>query len=139
MKSTARYTSTAPLFLLDPPSPYTARHLGRIAAAFASFSILLWLAAVALLWTAEPLLVFRTDLSRQSTRAFDPKVFQVTAFPTSGGLSLHAVVLAHRGDGGDVTWVLYFPPAGASTHVARIQDELQHLWAFGYNVLAVDY
>lgn len=139
MTSAARNTSTAPLFLLDPPSVYTARHLGRIAAAFVSFCILLWLAAVALLWSAEPLLVFRTDLSRQSTRAFDPKVFQETAFPTSGGLSLHAVVLAHGGDGSDAKWVLYFPPAGASTHVARIQAELQDLWAFGYNVLAVDY
>jgi pimeloyl-ACP methyl ester carboxylesterase len=139
MKGTAQFGSTAPLFLLDPPSPYTARHIARIAAAFASFCTLLWLLVIAILWTAEPLLVFRTDLSRQSTRAFDSNVFHETAFPTSGGLSLHAVVLRHGGDGVTAKWVLYCPPAGASTHVARIQGELQDLWAFGYNVFAFDY
>ena len=139
MKGTAHFSSTAPLFLLDPPSPYTVRHIRRIVAAFASFCGLLWLLAVALLWTAQPVLVFRTDLSRQFTRAFDPKVFRETAFPTSGGLSLHAVVLTHGGDGDAANWVLYCPAAGASTHVARIQDELHDLWAFGYNVFAFDY
>lgn len=93
MKGTAQFSPAAPLFLLDPPSPYTVRHLGRIAAAFVSLCSLLWLLVVAILWTAQPILVFRTDLSREFTRAFDPKVSHETAFPTRGGLSLHAVVL----------------------------------------------
>ena len=137
MKGIAQCSSAAPLFLLDPPSPYSVRHVGRITLAFVSFCSLLWLLVVASLLAAEPVLVFRTDLSREFTRAFDSKVFQETAFPADGR-SLHAVVLIH-GHGNGAHWILYCPPSGGSTQVARIQDELRDLWTFGYNVFAFDY
>src|SRR5688572_30864032 len=36
-------------------------------------------------------------------------------------------------------WILFCPPAGASTRVKRIQDHLKQLWTLGYNVMAFDY
>ena len=40
---------------------------------------------------------------------------------------------------GDRYWILFCPPAGASTRVKRIQDHLKQLWSLGYNVMAFDY
>ena len=39
----------------------------------------------------------------------------------------------------DRYWILFCPPAGASTRVKRIQDHLKQLWSLGYNVMAFDY
>jgi pimeloyl-ACP methyl ester carboxylesterase len=53
-------------------------------------------------------------------------------------LRLQSVVLEHDRPPGRY-WVLYCPPAGASSRAARIQLHLEQLWELGYNVFALDY
>jgi pimeloyl-ACP methyl ester carboxylesterase len=90
------------------------------------------------LWLAEPHLVFMTHLSRRHTTPLDPAVFHAETFVSSDRLRLNSVVLTH-GSNRDRYWILFCPPAGASTRVKRIQDQLKKLWNLGYNVMAFDY
>jgi pimeloyl-ACP methyl ester carboxylesterase len=97
----------------------------------------MWLASVLALWIAEPHLVFMTDLSRRHTAPLDPAVFHSQTF-VSSGLRLNSVVLTDDSTH-DTYWILFCPPAGASTRVKRIQDHLKQLRNLGYNVMAFDY
>ena len=98
----------------------------------------MWVAVVLLLWVAEPHFVFMTHLSRRHTTPLDPAIFQSQTFVSSDGLRLNSVVLTHDSTS-DTYWILFCPPAGASTRVKRIQDHLKQLWNLGYNVMAFDY
>jgi pimeloyl-ACP methyl ester carboxylesterase len=98
----------------------------------------IWIGAVLLLWAGESWLVFRTDLSRAYTAPFDRSAFRVEALPGAGGGQLEGAILAH-GDDRDRYWVLFCPPAGASTHAVSMQSQMRKLWDLGYNVLAFDY
>ena len=97
----------------------------------------MWVTSVFALWVAEPHLVFMTHLSRRHTAPLDPAIFHSQTF-VSRGLRLNAVVLTHDSTN-DRYWILFCPPAGASTHVKRIQDQLKKLRSLGYNVMAFDY
>ena len=97
----------------------------------------MWLLGIAVLLIAESHFVFMTGLSRRYTAPFDPSVFQTTTV-VSGKLRLNAVALTHDSSA-DRYWVLFCPPAGASTGVQRIQGQLKALWTLGYNVMAFDY
>jgi pimeloyl-ACP methyl ester carboxylesterase len=78
-----------------------------------------------------------TGLSRSHTAPLDPAIFQSQTF-TSGELRLNSVRLTHHSSS-DGYWILFCPPAGASTRVKRIQGQLKTLWTLGYNVMAFDY
>ncbi len=110
----------------------------RIVGGGVGCGVALWLIAVMALWVAEPQLVFMTSLSRRHTAALDPAIFQPHIFASGGQLRLNAVKLTHDSPG-DRYWILFCPPAGASTRVQRIQDHLKKLWSLGYNVMAFDY
>src|SRR5688500_13127376 len=97
----------------------------------------MWAAAVVALSIAEPQLVFMTHLSRGHTAPLDPAIFHSQTF-VSSGLHLNSVVLTHDSMN-ERYWILFCPPAGASTRVKRIQDHLKQLWNLGYNVMAFDY
>lgn len=114
------------------------RQARRIIAGGVLFSATVWVASVLALWVAEPELVFMTHLSRRHTAPLDPAVFQSQTFASSDGLRLAGVVLTHH-SARDNYWILFCPPAGASTRVKRIQDHLKKLWSLGYNVMAFDY
>lgn len=114
-----------------------ARQRWRIIAGGVAFAVALWFISVVALWVAEPYLVFMTGLSRSHTAPLDPGIFQSQTF-TSGELRLNSVALTHDSPN-DRYWILFCPPAGASTRVKRIQDHLKQLWSLGYNVLAFDY
>jgi len=97
-----------------------------------------WVFAVVFLWAAQSWLVFMTGESRSYTSAFDSRVFAEGSFVNDDGLTLESVVLTH--DASDAGyWILFCPPAGASTRVRRIQGHLEQLWGLGYNVFAFDY
>lgn len=96
-----------------------------------------WLFGIAVLWSAESHFVFMTGLSRRYTAPLDPAVFEPNTV-ISGGLRLNAVALTHDASP-DRYWMLFCPPAGASTRVQRIQNQLKALWTLGYNVMAFDY
>ena len=110
----------------------------RIIAGGLLFGVAMWVASVFALWVAEPQLVFMTHLSRRHTTPFDPAFFHSRTFVSTDGLRLNSVVLTH-GSARDAYWILFCPPAGASTRVKRIQDHLKQLWSLGYNVMAFDY
>lgn len=114
-----------------------ARQAGRIVAGGILAGVALWCISVLALWIAEPWLVFMTGLSRSHTAPLDPAMFQSHTF-TSGELRLNSVTLTHDSRG-DRYWILFCPPAGASTRVKRIQEHLKQLWSLGYNVMAFDY
>ena len=115
-----------------------ARQARRIIAGGVVFAAAIWVASVFALWVAEPQLVFMTHLSRRHTAPLDPAVFRSQTFASRDGLRLTSVVLAHDSSR-DRYWILFCPPAGASTRVKRIQDHLKQLWSLGYNVMAFDY
>ena len=115
-----------------------ARQRWRIVGGGVVFGVALWLISVVALWVAEPYLVFMTGLSRSYTAALDPAIFQSHTFVSGGELRLNSVMLTHDSPG-DRYWILFCPPAGASTRVKRIQDHLKQLWSLGYNVMAFDY
>ena len=114
------------------------RQAWRIVAGALVFGAAMWCASVFALWIAEPHLVFMTHLSRRHTAPFDPAIFHSRTFVSSDRLRLNSVVLTHD-SAGDGYWILFCPPAGASTRVKRIQDHLKQLWTLGYNVMAFDY
>ena len=113
------------------------RQARRIIASGVLCGAAIWVASVVALWVAEPQLVFMTHLSRRHTAPLDPAIFHSQTF-VSGGLHLNSVVLTHDSPD-DRYWILFCPPAGASTRVKRIQDHLKKLWSLGYNVMAFDY
>jgi pimeloyl-ACP methyl ester carboxylesterase len=76
--------------------------------------------------------------SRDYTARLDPKLFHASTFVTGSGLRLESVLLTHDSNPNRY-WILFCPPAGASTQVRRIQGQLHQLWDFGYNVFAFDY
>jgi fermentation-respiration switch protein FrsA (DUF1100 family) len=82
--------------------------------------------------------VFNTALSRSYTAVPDPGIFESRAFTGGGKASLNALVLRHA-DKEARYWILFCLPAGASTQVRDVQDQLKRLWTLGYNVLAFDY
>jgi uncharacterized protein len=102
------------------------------------FCLIVWLIAVGSLWAAQSHLVFMTGLSRKYTAPLDPAIFHSQQIPAADGLMLNAVALTHDSDP-ERYWILYCPPAGASTQVKHIQGQLKSLWELGYNVLAFDY
>lgn len=120
--------------LIDVGPP---RQAWRIIAAGVICGAAMWVASVLALWVAEPDLVFMTHLSRRHTAPLDPAIFHSQTF-VSSGLRLNSVVLTHDSTN-DTYWILFCPPAGASTRVKRIQDHLKQLWTLGYNVMAFDY
>ena len=120
---------------VDTAAPRQAR---RIIAGGVLAGAAMWFASVLALWLAEPHLVFMTHLSRRHTTPLDPSIFHSETFVSSGGLRLKSVVLTHDSVR-DGYWILFCPPAGASTRVKRIQDHLKQLWTLGYNVMAFDY
>jgi len=121
------------------PFEQTALHrVVRRVVAVGLVSAFVWVCAVLFLATSQSSLLFMTGGSREFTGPFDPAVFQETAFSNADGLTLEGVLLRHDLDPSR-RWILFCPPAGASTHVKRIQEHLQELWSFGYNVLAFDY
>jgi pimeloyl-ACP methyl ester carboxylesterase len=121
-----------PLIDVGPP-----RQAWRIIAGGVLFVAAMWVASVFALWVAEPHLVFMTHLSRRHTAPLDPAIFHSQTF-VSSGLRLNSVVLTHDSTN-DRYWILFCPPAGASTRVKRIQDHLKKLRDLGYNVMAFDY
>lgn len=110
----------------------------RVAAAGALFCLALWAGAVAVLWAGESYLVFNTAMSRSYTALPDPKVFKSRLFPDGNNASLNALLLEHA-DEEDRYWILFCPPAGASTQARDVQDQLKGLWTLGYDVFAFDY
>ena len=112
--------------------------LWRSVAAAALACAVAWTAAVLFLWVAQSWLLFRVGESRAATAALDRRVFTQSSFVTANGLRLESVLLTHD-PAEERYWILFCPPAGASTRVARIQGHLQQLWRFGYNVFAFDY
>jgi fermentation-respiration switch protein FrsA (DUF1100 family) len=98
----------------------------------------MWSGAVLFLWLFQSWLLFRVGESRANTAALDSSAFTQSSFVTTGGLRLESVLLTH-GPSEARYWILFCPPAGASTRVARIQGHLQELWRLGYNVFAFDY
>src|SRR5689334_20459155 len=91
----------------------------------------LWAGGVALLWAAEPYLVFMTGNSRSYTAPLDPSVFRPRRFASADGLTLNAVLLTHESPVVRYT-ILFCQPAGGSTHVRMIQEHLQQLFDLGY-------
>jgi len=98
----------------------------------------MWFGAVLFLWLFQSWLLFRVGESRANTAALDPRAFSQSSFVTTDGLRLESVLLTH-GPSEERYWILFCPPAGASTRVARIQGHLLELWRLGYNVFAFDY
>ena len=115
------------------------RQLARVTAGFCFFvGAIVWPAAVGVLWISESHLVFRADWSRQRVEPFDNQIFHTVQFATADGLMLEGAVLRPEADASKY-WILFCPPAGASIHWSRIQDQLLQLRSFGYNVFAFDY
>jgi uncharacterized protein len=110
----------------------------RVLVAGASFLLTLWAGSVGLLWAAEPYLVFMTGNSRSHTRALDPAVFEERSFTNSDGITLRAVLLKHESPGERYS-ILFCQPAGGSTQVQMIQQQLKALFELGYDVFAFDY
>ena len=112
--------------------------VARVFAAGALFSLALWAGSVGLLWTAEPYLVFMTGNSRSYTAPLDRAIFRQRSFPNNDGLTLHAVLSTHASPGERYT-ILFCQPAGGSTQVRTIQNQLKALLELGYDVFAFDY
>jgi fermentation-respiration switch protein FrsA (DUF1100 family) len=112
--------------------------VARILAAGALSFTALWAASVGVLWAAEPYLVFMTGNSRSYTAPLDPAIFRERSFPGQDGLTLRAVSLTHDSPGERYT-ILFCQPAGGSTRVRMIQQQLKALFALGYDVFAFDY
>jgi pimeloyl-ACP methyl ester carboxylesterase len=110
----------------------------RVVAAGALACLALWAGAVAVLWAGEPYLVFNTAMSRSYTALPDPEIFKSRVFQDGNRATLNALMLEHA-DEEDRYWILFCPPAGASTQVRDVQDQLKRLWALGYDVFAFDY
>lgn len=113
-------------------------HIARVIVGGVTAGASVWLCAVLALWFGQSWLVFRTDLSRAYTASPDRTVFGTISLTAADGVRLEAVTLRHQSEH-DRYWVLFFPPAGGSTRVAMIQEQLKQLWELGYNVLACDY
>ena len=114
------------------------RQWRRIIVSGLLFGAVVWLLGVALFWTAESRFVFMTGLSRRYTAPLDPAVFKAHTFVSTNGLRLNGVVLTHESPR-DRYWILFCPPAGASTLLPRVQHQLKQLSVLGYNVMAFDY
>ena len=112
--------------------------VARVIVAGAVFSAALWAGGVALLWAAEPYLVFMTGNSRSYTAPLDPAIFRTRSFLNDDGLALNAVYLQHDSSGERYT-ILFCQPAGGSTQVQMIQEHLRSLFELGYDVFAFDY
>jgi pimeloyl-ACP methyl ester carboxylesterase len=118
--------------------PPTGWRLLRTLAAACMFCVVAWLIAVVCLWAAQSRLVFMTGTSRADTAAPDSAIFHQHSLLNAEGSLLNSVLLTHDANP-DRYWILFCPPAGASTRVRRIQEHLQQLWTLGYNVFAFDY
>jgi pimeloyl-ACP methyl ester carboxylesterase len=112
--------------------------VARVVGAGALFSLALWAGGVALLWAAEPYLVFMTDNSRSYTAPLDPAIFKQRTFLNNEGLPLRAVSMTHQSPRSRYT-VLFCQPAGGSTQVQMMQGQLKALFTLGYDVFAFDY
>lgn len=84
----------------------------------------IWATGVALLWIAEPYLVFMTDLSRSDAVPFDPRVFHQRSFSNDDRVTLSAVALTHE-PRDDRYWIVFCPPAGSSTRVIWTQEQVK--------------
>ena len=129
-----------------PRQPTTASRPGirfvsmvcRVVGAGALFFLAVWAGAVGLLWAGEPYLVFNTAMSLSYAAPPDPKIFEPRQFPNGDGVFLNALLIRHPEDEARY-WILFCLPAGASTHVQDVQNQMKRLWSIGYNVLAFDY
>src|SRR5262245_51228957 len=103
------------------PAPYAAaeRRVWRTASGLVLFWSCIWILATVLLWAAQSRLVFMTGESRAFTAPFDPRIFHERTLIDADGLRLQSVVLIHDTNR-DRYWILFCPPAGASTRVKRI-------------------
>jgi uncharacterized protein len=96
----------------------------------------LWVGAVATLWLVQSDLVFMTGLSRAYAAPLDPTIFVEHSLTSSDRLTLAAASLTHDA-AAERYWILFCPPAGASTR--HVQGQLRALSELGYNVFAFDY
>src|SRR5215831_74872 len=95
---------------------------GRIPRAIAAVAALwaaAWFVAVLLLWATQSQQLFMTSESRLYTAEPDSRVFAEGSFSTADGLRLESVQLTHAAARNQY-WILFCPPAGASTRVKRI-------------------
>ena len=118
--------------------PLPAGRIGRAIAGVGAFWATVWVVAVLLLWATQSQQVFMTGESRLYTAEVDSRIFAERSISTADGLRLESLQLTHA-PAPNRYWMLFCPPAGASTRVRRIQEHLQQLWSLGYNVLAFDY
>ncbi len=88
------------------------------------FFLVVWAGSVALLWAGEEHLVFMAGHSRSYTQTLDPSIFKQRILSHSSARRLSAVMLTHDDDA-DRYWILFCVPAGASTQVGGIQDQLK--------------
>jgi fermentation-respiration switch protein FrsA (DUF1100 family) len=121
-----------------PIQPVSDGRLLRSVAAVVLVFAVIWSGAVLFLWLFQSWLLFRVGESRVDSAALDRSVFAESSFVTADGLRLESVLLMH-GPEEERYWILFCPPAGASTRAGRIQGHLQQLWRLGYNVFAFDY
>jgi pimeloyl-ACP methyl ester carboxylesterase len=136
MKSTILSLDVTPRIVAAHPLPAGA--VRRAIVAVGALWTIAWVFAVLFLWVAQSQLVFMTGESRLYRGDLDSRIFAERSFPTADGLRLESVQLTHA-PAHDRYWILFCPPAGASTRVGRIQEHLRQLWSLGYNVLAFDY
>jgi uncharacterized protein len=130
------FSRGAVLFIEAPPAPRVPWWL-RVVTASMLLCLTGYAFAVAFLWFNESQLVYNTSNSRYFYAA-DPEIFHEGSLRTSDGLTLKQVTLFHE-DSADRYWILFFMPAGGSTDLPHLQNQLWRLWDFGYNVLAFDY
>src|SRR5262245_22116388 len=116
-------------------NPVRERRLWRVGASIGLLWAFVWPFAILVLWVGQSHIVFMTGESRADPAPFDPKVFHESTFSSSNGLRLESVLLPHASNPARY-WILFCPPAGASTRTGRIQGHLRYLWSFGYNVFA---
>ncbi len=100
--------------------------------------MVVWTAAVGLLWWNETRIVFRTDSTLRRIIPLD-RSFNPLEIVSDGGLRLEAVTLERRVPADDPYWILYSNGSAQSIYRDRVQDQLQQLHGLGYNVLAFDY
>ena len=112
-----------------------SRQVVRVCVGLAVFVCVTWALLTGLLWASESRLVFRASW----THGFVPAdSFPTQHFEASDGLRLEGVRLANSGNDAGF-WVLFCPPSGGSIHARRVQQQLEALSSFGYNVFAFDY
>ena len=124
------------LFNAVPPLPRWYWWLRVIASATLGCAFF-YVVLIGYLWSNESRILYMTRNSR-FVSAPDPVIFQAGRLRTADGVTLKRVILKHDASP-DGYWILFCMPAGGSTDLPHLQNQLQRLWSFDYNVLAFDY